>query len=65
VVNSQIKTPTIVKGKEDPPKFEGSKQAKMSDDSSKPTLFVEAELTQQLELDLRPWQPQLELFDHA
>jgi hypothetical protein len=31
IVNKQIKTPVVAKGNEDPPKFEGSKQAELKD----------------------------------
>ena len=31
IVNKQVKTPTVAKGNEDPPKFDGSKQAELKD----------------------------------
>lgn len=34
IVNKQIKTPTVTKGNEDPPKFEGSKQADLEGESA-------------------------------
>jgi len=44
IVNKQVKTPTIAKGNEDPPKFEGSKQAELKDKG-------EGGQTSQFELD--------------
>jgi hypothetical protein len=44
IVNKQVKTPTIAKGNEDPPKFEGSKQAELKDKG-------EGSQTGQFELD--------------
>jgi hypothetical protein len=47
IVNKQVKTPTIAKGNEDPPKFEGSKQAELKDKG-------ESSQTSQFELDFGP-----------
>lgn len=61
VVNKQIKTPQVVQGKEDPPKFEGSKQAAIKDDQQGGGGGQPAQAAAPLSRQLDLFEPQLEL----